>query len=88
MTLVELDDVESVYEGERDRCCCGCSGDHTTAVDDPEEVERIVEAINDLLGAGQLDLEIPDELVSVHDGGTMYVAYFKSDRKRENNAQQ
>ena len=86
-TLVDLDDVESVYEGERDRCCCGCSGDHTTVADEREEAERIVDTINDLLAAGQLDLEIPDELVSVHDGGTVYIAYFKSDRKRESNAQ-
>lgn len=83
VTSIDLEDVESVYEGERDRCCCGCSGDHTAVEDDPQTVERVVDTINDLLAAGHLDLDMPGQLVSAHDGGTVYIAYFKSDRKGE-----
>lgn len=76
MSALRLEDVESVYEGERDTCCCGCAGTHTTASEDPAVVAEVVGKIEELLAAGQVDLVMPS-LVSAFDGGTVYIAYWK-----------
>lgn len=62
-------EVESVYEGKRNSCCCGCSGTHSHG---PERIAEVVALI----------AKHPDKqdacpgFVSIELGHRLYIAYF------------
>lgn len=79
-----LDNVQSVYSGKANRCCCGCSGKHTHVADvnrgypiTADEVnDRTVKIIfNKVMKAGAV--KISDTCYSVDTDTRTYVVYLK-----------
>ena len=74
MTLT-LDNVASVYSGKLNRCCCGCSGKHTDADENPCTVKMI---FNKIMKAYYKDVtKISDTCYSLETDTRLYVVYMK-----------
>lgn len=62
-------EVESVYEGKRNRCCCGCCGVHS---ENPERIAKVLR----LLTKHASKLEDHSSFVAVELKTRVHIAYF------------
>jgi hypothetical protein len=76
--IIQLRDVQSVYSGRNNTCCCGCAGKHTDIEENSKVVKQHVKRINQLLRDGHIDLAGPTFISATSESGQrVYIAYYK-----------
>lgn len=71
--MISIENVKQVYSGKDGKCCCGCSGTHST---DDKQKTRIVNILNKAAKAGNLMDTVDDTYAATVIGKRLYVAYF------------
>ena len=66
---LDIHDVKQVYSGRNGRCCCGCSGTHST---DIASIERRLKYFQKNIARVEV---ISDECASIESGSRLHVIY-------------
>ena len=72
-TELTIANVVSAYSGRNGKCCCGCSGTHYTAAENPAQVTRILNKITNTRTPE--NVEELSNCVCLVVGRRLYIAY-------------
>lgn len=68
---IDFSKITSSYSGAAGKCCCGCSGNHSTS---PIAIKRQINRIKKLAAEGY-EVEIETFHVAVEKGNRIYIVY-------------
>lgn len=89
MITLEARDIQSVYSGKPNKCCCGCAGKHSYnslhqkaasksrgyKVEDDDVNDRQVARVLDIIKASGESLVVGSNNLSAIVNGRLYIAY-------------